>query len=32
MEKTDILIALISSGDKPVENGQIKEIVSKIAQ
>jgi hypothetical protein len=30
MTKTDILIALISSGDKPVDNGQIKEIISKI--
>jgi len=30
MAKTDILIALISSGDKPVENEKIKEIVSKI--
>lgn len=32
MTKTDILIALISRDDKPVENEKIKEIVSKIIQ
>ncbi|MBN1695500.1 hypothetical protein JW879_08890 [candidate division WOR-3 bacterium] len=30
MTKTDILIALISSGDKPVESEKIREIISKI--